>query len=549
MRIGPRAAWTVAFAAVFAALAAFVFWGAWSPDFAPVMPDCAITHPRDHVARWFADFLHTGKFSPVDLLRFPDPYLVQELQYAVCLFLAALGMAWLCRSRGLSRLAGFSAGLLLAFSGYWITLFSAGHLGWFQWMSCGVFVFAFADRAAGKGGAGNWVGLGATAAWASFNQQDMWLLFSIFAFAFFVYRLVCERKFPWRGILLAAAVFAAIGLPNFAETLTGVIAGRKAQIEGFEKATAARDGAAAKSSEDRQWEFVTNWSMPPEDALEFFLPRVHGDTSCPLALSVARQAGRDLKPYTGSLGRPMGAPSGNYRQHSLYVGAVTCVFALVAVVALFAGLRRRGEGMSRRMPRGAGFFAAAALVFFALSLGRHFEPAYRIVYALPFGDLIRCPVKWHHLTEFCLAVLAAYGIDSLRSFRPLAGRAGAAAIAAAVLLGAVHLASEAHRFCAPVSVRAARKAGTQADLTILGREDFANPQVAEMVRRGVIVSVAGYFANPSAAYVVEVLKPFQPMNPPKPSPAAIATGVFSVICTLAAGAFLLSSTRKSFCGD
>ena len=526
MRLGARAVWLAGFTAAFAVLAAFVFWGTWSPDFAPVMPDCAITHPRDYVARWFADFLSNGKFSPVDLLKLIDPYFLQEFQYALSLYCAALGMALLCRSRGLSRLASYGAGLLLAFSGYWITLFSAGHLGWFQWMSCGVFAFALADRAAGEGRMWQWAALGAAVAWASFNQQDMWLLFTVFTGAYLVYRLVCERKFPWKGMLLSAAVFFAIGLPNFIETLTGTIGGRKAQMESFEKATADKPGDGA----DKRWEFVTNWSMPPEDTLEFFVPRVHGDTSCPFVQSIVRQSGRDVKPYVGRLGRPMGAAAGNYRQHSLYVGRVTCILALVALLwPLVARLR---GGSAAKLPRGAGFFAVAGLVFYALSLGRFFEPAYRVVFALPFGDLIRCPVKWHHLTEFCIVVLAAYGIEALLSLRWFGTRAGTAVLIALVSLGALDLAVEAHRYCAPVNVSAARRGGELAELTVIGRNDFSNPQVAEMVRRGKIVSVASYLGNP-AAYVVEVLRPHDRQQRRETSPMTVVLGILSIIATVA----------------
>ena len=93
-----------------------------------------------------------------------------------------------------------------------------------------------------------------------------------------------------------------------------------------------------------------------------------------------------MKPYTGALGRPYGAKEGNYRQHSLYVGWVTCLLALVGAVAAFR--RREGDAL---------FFLAAAVLAFGLSLGRYFEPLYRCVFALPVGDLVRCPVKWIHL--------------------------------------------------------------------------------------------------------------------------------------------------------
>ena len=515
--------WWLAFTAVFAVLAGFVFWGTWGVDVSPVMPDCWIAHPADHLRRFLTRWLAHGTFIPSDLMEFlGDPTLWQELQYALAVYCAALGVAYYCRGRGLSRLAGYGAGLLLAFCGYWLTLFSAGHLGWFRWMFYGVFAFALADRAVRRGKPRHWLLLGAVVAWASFNQQDLWLLFTLFTAAYFVWCCVRERKLPWRGALVSAAVFVAIAAPNVITTLSVTLKNRENQIARGENITSDDADEAA-----RRWEFVTNWSMPPEDTLEFLVPGVHGDTSCPFVLSIGRRLGTGVTPYIGRLGRALNATSGNYRQHSLYVGWAICLFALCGLVAAFAGERRhRGE---------IAFFFFAAVVFYLLSLGRFFAPAYRLVFALPFGDLIRCPVKWHHLTEFCLAVLAAYGLGWLCTLKVARSRLGVAVLSALVVLGAVDLARVARRYCVPVNVRPARLHDMKEELTILRRSDFSAPQVAEMVRRGYIISLANYMGLPDM-FVVAVLTPFEKEDSPA-SPMAIALGLLSLMTTLGVAAY------------
>ena len=153
--------WFLGFTAVFAVLVGFVFWGTWSTDFAPVMPDCPIVYGPGYAMGTLRGMFVSGKFVPADLCKFlGSPYFWQELQYALALYCAALGMAYFCRGRGLSRLASYGAGLLLAFSGYWCTLFSAGHAGWFQWMCYGVFAFGFADRAVRGNKLRHWILLG-----------------------------------------------------------------------------------------------------------------------------------------------------------------------------------------------------------------------------------------------------------------------------------------------------------------------------------------------------------------------------------------------------
>lgn len=525
MRLKTKHVWFLAFTAVFAALAGFVFWGTWSTDFAPVMPDCPISHAPHWFSDWCNGWLSSGKFVPGDVRTFiASPYFWQELNYVIALYFSALGAVYFLRGRGLSRLASYGAGLLLAFSGYWCTLFSAGHLGWFHWMTYGVFAFGLADRAIRKNKPKSWIFLGATLAWGSFYQSDLWLLFSVFTFAYFVHASVRERKIPdFRGMALAAAAFFLIGAPSFYNAVFKDLAGRDKQIA--EGQTVAR---SVVDEDEKRWIFMTNWSLPPAETAEFFLPRLNGDTSCPLTLSIGAQRGTGVKPYTGALGRPKDAPSGNYRQHSLYVGFITCLFAIA------------GVALGRRK---ALFFAVAAVVFWLFSLGRYFECVYRCVYALPFGDYLRAPVKWHHLTEFSIVVLAAYGIDSLQKIFSSSARFSRFApfvLGAIVLLGAFDLARVDRLFCSPVDMTEARRQNCSFQMTFLKRSDFNNPQIAAMVKAKRIVPLAN--PNPEM-YLVGVLQPWgRPAEQSARFALPAALGLISIFASLAAIAYCLRKT-------
>ena len=528
-----RLVWFAAFTAAFAGLAAFVFWGTWSLDAAPVMPDDTIVHSTAWADVWNATvrkFQTSGKFIPSDLLwngLLVSPYFCQELKYAVALYCAGLGLAYFLHGRGLSRFASYGAGLLLAFCGYWASLFSAGHGGWFIWMTYGVFAFGLADRAVRKGKLKNWLLLGACAAWGSFYQPDLWLLFTALTGLYFVWCCVRERKFPWKGSLLAAAVFFVIGAPSFRSALVNDLKGRDAQIAAGETVSAA----STVDEAEKRWIFVTNWSLPPAEIAEFFIPRLNGDTSCPLTLSIGARAGTGVRPYTGALGRPKDAPQGNYRQHSLYVGFVTCLLALAGVV------------FGWRKPD-ARFFAVAAVVFCLFSLGRYCEPVYRLVYALPFGDYLRAPVKWHHLTEFCLCVLAGYGIEGLLGLAWLKGRRGALLVGALVFVGAVDLARVDRLYCAPVDLRRVRQTDSGMQMTVLRRADFANPQLAEMARNGAVVSLANYLGNPDL-YLVEILTPRKPSQEPLPPfGTAAGLGLLSLVGALAVAGVCACGGRR-----
>ncbi|MBQ6140714.1 MAG: hypothetical protein IJI54_05450 [Kiritimatiellae bacterium] len=481
MRIGKSQVWFLAFTAVFAVLAGVVFWGSWALDMVPIMPDCATSFSDKYIRDAYFAWRESGKFVPGDLtVLLGGPYLWVELRYAFAAYCAALGMAYFLRGRGLCRLAAYGAGLLLAFSGYWLTLFSAGHLGWFQWMTYGVFAFGLIDRAIEKGRIRHWLLLGAVMAWGSFYQPDLWLLFTLFTGVYFIFRLVAcvivARRssspvahsvpcspfpvpFQWPRFAIGAAaslaVFVAVGLPSFRSAFVNDLSGREKQIEEGQT-------LSDKSADDpeKRWIFATNWSMPPEDALEFLVPGVHGDTSCKRVLAVGGHFHSGVKEYTGRLGRPIDAKAGNYRQHSLYVGFVTCLLALVGVVGAFLGVRRgtpdaKGASLTSNVscpvmcrPEVI-FFTVAALVFCVFSMGRYCEPVYRIVFKLPFGDMLRAPVKWHHLTEFCIVVLAGFGIDRLCALASKKGTVLVCVVGVVVLGGAIDLATRASLYLAP----------------------------------------------------------------------------------------------------
>lgn len=436
----------------YAVLAAFVWWGAWPLDRSMIQPDHAMVFPPDKAAQFFRGVLEGGSFVPFDLHWFlGSPYWWAELEYAVPCWLAGLAVCFYLRGRGLGRLAGYGAGLAFAFSGYSLTLFSAGHMGWFEFISYGIFAFGLTDRAVKGGDWRNWALLGAVLAWGAARQQDMWMLFTALSAFYGVWCIVRE----WRtgglvarggvgtrgtaarlgaGLALCALVTAAAGAPMFVNAITQSLTGRIEQIKEVSKATGV-DMDDPVASAAAQWEFATNWSMPPEDALEFVAAGVRGDSS--------DQRVSPSRPYWGRLGRPVdekfvaGKVMPNYRQHSLYVGAITVVLAIFGVFGWFCGGRPKDSDVP--------FWFAAAIVCTLLAMGRY-TPFYRLAYALPVMSFLRAPVKFHHLTELCAAVLAGYGIavvtagarqhDKAVKWGAVAGcaLAGVLAVAAVVLM-------------------------------------------------------------------------------------------------------------------
>lgn len=498
------------------------------------MPDSPICYPDWWFSDWWREWLSHGKFVPGDVrIFFGSPYFWQELNYAIPLYISGLAVAYFLRGRGVSLASSYGAGLLLAFCGYWCTLFSAGHGSWFILMTYVIFPFGLLDRAIRKDKLKNWLLLGATIGWAGYWQPDLWLLFLLLIGVYFVYRCVCQRRFPWKGMMLAAVAMFAVGSAGFYGAVFRDLGSRDKQIA-ESRGTSLAGGAAAATNDDERWVFVTNWSLPPDETAEFFVPRINGDTSCPMTLSLGVQHGTGVRPYTGALGRPMGAVQGNYRQHSLYVGWVTCLLALVGLLSFFW---RRGDG-ARPWRKDILFFAIAAAVCWLFSLGRYCEPVYRMIFSLPFGDYLRAPVKWHHLTEFSLVVLAGFGLELVFSLICRAGRnccCATLAVAGIVLLGAWDLARVDRLYCAPVDLREARRQKASLQMTFLRQSDFSNPQVSALVKAKRIVPLA----NPRPdVYLVGVLEPYKREDkslPPLSFPAGLS--ILAMIATVGIGVY------------
>lgn len=422
------------FTGVYAIALAAIFWGAWSLDAAPISPDCATTYPVDDAARWWAEVCGGKDFVPSDLMHvFGGMYFWQELQFALAAWLAALGVAFHLRGRGLSLVACYGGGAAFGLMGYCFTLFSAGHLGWFVWLMYGPFAFGLVDRCVRKGKWRNWALLGAVLAWASARQPDLWLLFTLLTFAYGVWCLVRERATLRWGRLFAGVGVTMIstmlvGMPQFGHAIFHEIANREKQIAetSTTKVDAKKDAdpAAAEKARDERWFFCTSWSLPPEDTVEFAVAEVHGGSNDPRIYQKPGNA-----PYRGRLGQHGVVPPGPggrhpvtgetlkpgdefwmpYRQHSLYFGLLTLLLAAAGVVGW---VRQRHAPETRAAFADAPFWIGAALLVYLCALGG-FTPFYRIVFALPFGDLIRCPVKFVHLLELCAAVLAGLGIEFL----------------------------------------------------------------------------------------------------------------------------------------
>jgi hypothetical protein len=408
--------------AVFCGCMIYVFAPVLSVDWVTQSPDFPKYYPVGWRTEWLERLL-TGKDGvvPFSILSFlGHPLWRQELFFILTSFFAGMSVFYYLRTQSISRLAACGGALFFAFSGYSFTLFCAGHGGYFMFLSCGLFAFGLINRCFQTHRVFHFMLLGAVVMWSEIHQPDIWLLFVFLMGTYTLWRSFREWReknnvhFLWSvypKFLLTGVVMLLIGSQQIKIALSDTLAGRKKQIEGASSVQPA--GQAAVSSEQsekkkmEQWIFATNWSLPPEDVAEFFVPGIFGDSSF-----------QPPYPYWGRLGQPYQFQKGrmmpNYRQHTVYMGIVGLLLAAFGVSAWFVGRNRKPNqvecpsGIFADIP----FWAGVCIISTVIALGRY-SPLYKMVYQLPFMDYLRAPVKFHHLTEFAAAILSGFGLHYL----------------------------------------------------------------------------------------------------------------------------------------
>ncbi|MFA7172606.1 MAG: hypothetical protein WC340_04195 [Kiritimatiellia bacterium] len=350
-----------------------------------------------------------------------DPLYAHELTFIIDSFILTLAGVYYLRGRGVSATAAWCGGLALGLSGYTFTLFCAGHRGYFHMFSAAIWSFGLLDRGFRTKKLFYFAMLGMIFAWGVGHQPDVLLLVGALAGAYALWLTIVNGSgfaktalSVWPRFLVAIVFLGLAGFGGIYDAVTTQVVNRKAQIAGSSRPAESTSGVGDQAQDDKndreQWLFATNWSLPPEDMLEFVVPGIFGNESM-----------YGSNPYWGRLGQPhksvfqKGRMMPNYRQHTVYLGVIPVVFAFFAV---FVWLRVRKipdiDSESKDAFRDVPFWIGVWVICLLLSMGR-FTPLYRLFYAIPYMDLIRAPVKFLHLVEVASAMLCGYGVHAFLS--------------------------------------------------------------------------------------------------------------------------------------
>jgi hypothetical protein len=326
---------------------------------------------------------------------------INWFQFAALVSLGFFTVLYLRRKKAAWSAAIFG-GILAAWLGTNFSLLGAGHFGKYG----GLFFLGPALWAVGKLGEAAiprrrrvlFGILAASCVIAMFLEQlDTGLFFGTFLFplAFFeLMRAETDGPIPrrlWRALLVAlpAAAVAAVGV-------LGVVSSAFAsgQVENL-------GGTDGKESPEAAWEYLTQWSQPPDESFDFVAPGWMGWGS-----------GDATGPYHGRVGQTADWETThqgfmNYRTETVYLSAAgaMCIACLVWLLVTGRAGERKGLDL---------LWLALLAATLVLSWGKY-TPLYRLVAALPGFGSIRNPNKWLHVFQLAWGVCAALGLDGLLS--------------------------------------------------------------------------------------------------------------------------------------
>ena len=283
---------------------------------------------------------------------------------------------------------------------------------------------------------------------------DIGALFSLYIAAFVLFGFVIKSlplgRAAGRGFAGIAVVAIVAGLAA-SQTMSTLVS---TQLQG---ATADLQTPAQRAAaKERQWSFLTQWSLPKMETLRIVIPGLYGyrldtprqydadkfralnggnywgsmgqdpvlDRIAEVEEVIAAFGQRNVVP--GELAKAMNISVQEaaqlmslvqnknqfLRRHSGSGEYAGIIVVLLAAWALFFALQKRANIYSPTDRRMILFWTALAVVSLLLAYGRH-ALFYQIIHQLPFFNTMRNPIKFLHPMHLGLIVLCGYGVEGL----------------------------------------------------------------------------------------------------------------------------------------
>ena len=289
---------------------------------------------------------------------------------------------------------------------------------------------------------------------------DIGALFSLYIAAFVLFGFVIKRLESEKPVALGQAAgrgFAGVALVALVAGLAAsqtmsTLVDTQLKGTGSDPQTPAQRDVA----KERQWTFLTQWSLPKMETLRIVIPGLYGyrlDTPRPYDGNKLRSL--DGGNYWGSMGQDpvldrvaeVEEVIAAFGQRNVVPGELASalnvsvqkatqlmalvqnknqflqrhsgsgeyagiIVVLLAAWALFFALQKRANIYSPTERRMILFWTVLAVVSLLLAYGRH-AVFYQLIHQLPFFNTMRNPIKFLHPMHLGLIVLCGYSIEGL----------------------------------------------------------------------------------------------------------------------------------------
>lgn len=200
-------------------------------------------------------------------------------------------------------------------------------------------------------------------------------------------KILSNRKTLARVILIPLAIFIAF-LAFSINSILGMF--------GFVQ---MEQVGVTKNDPSAKWQFLTQFSYPPEEILNFFVPGVFGYFSNDPNLPYWGRAAQDFEYEKTKQGM---------RNFRLGIDAYTGVFVLPFILLTILYYKEWEKNRKRHFI----FWGIVAIIAFLFSIARYFPPPFWLLSQIPFFDKLRVPAKWMDIFIISLVIMSAFSFDS-----------------------------------------------------------------------------------------------------------------------------------------
>lgn len=196
-----------------------------------------------------------------------------------------------------------------------------------------------------------------------------------------------DRKTIFRLIVIPILIFLIFVLFSF-NSIVGMFGYTQMEQVGVKK-----------DDPESKWRFLVQFSYPPEEILNFFIPGVFGYFSNDPELPYWGRSAQDFDYEKTKQGM---------RNFRLGMDAYVGVFVLPFIILSLLFFRSWDKDRKKHFI----FWTVIAIIAFLFSIARYFPTLFWLLIQIPFFDKMRVPAKWLDIFIISLVIMASISFDS-----------------------------------------------------------------------------------------------------------------------------------------